>query len=128
MVRRAECCCKQCSITVEGEPSLNGICHCDDCKRRTGTAFGWSAYFPDGHVLETSGRTTAYRISTTQPQIRYFCSTCGSTLFWKTEAMRGLTGVAAGNFIENPLPEPRLSVRSRKACAWLSFPAGWALE
>jgi len=40
MTRTATCCCGSASITVKDDPILNGICHCNDCKRRTGSAFG----------------------------------------------------------------------------------------
>ncbi len=40
MTRTAQCFCKAVAVTVEGDPEPQGICHCDDCKRRTGTAFG----------------------------------------------------------------------------------------
>ena len=40
MVRRAVCCCGQATIEVEGEPAIHAVCHCDNCKRRTGSAFG----------------------------------------------------------------------------------------
>ncbi len=125
MVRRAECRCGLCSITVEGDPFVNGICHCDDCRKRTGSAFGWSAYFPDQQILEKSGETRSYKIPGNNPQIRHFCSRCGSTLFWSVDIMGELTGVAGGCFIDNPLPEPILSLRTEQACAWLKLPAHW---
>ena len=43
--RRARCCCGRLSVRVRGEPVINGLCHCDDCRRRTGSALGtiWPA-------------------------------------------------------------------------------------
>jgi len=128
MVRRAECCCGQCWITVEGEPEINGICHCDDCRKGTGTAFGWSAYFPDGQVLQRSRETMAYQVSGDHLQIRYFCSRCASTLYWTTESMSGLTGISGGSFVDIPLPEPQLSLRTGNACPWIAFPEDWELR
>ena len=55
MTRKATCCCGACSIEVEGEPDLNALCHCTNCKKRTGSAFGWSAYFADGRIRGRSG-------------------------------------------------------------------------
>ena len=60
IARTARCCCQDCAITVEGEPTLNALCHCTSCKRRTGSAFGWSAYFPDGNVVSTRGTFHVY--------------------------------------------------------------------
>jgi hypothetical protein len=43
----ARCCCQDCSITVESDPALNDICHCDSRGRHKGGVFGSSYYFPD---------------------------------------------------------------------------------
>ena len=83
MSRKATCCCGACSIEVEGEPELNALCHCANCKKRTGSAFGWSAYFADGRVVGRSGDFRVYEIAGAHPQQRWFCAACGSTLFWK---------------------------------------------
>jgi len=50
MSHKASGCCGACSIAVEGEPALNALCHCANCKRRTGCAFGWSANFSDAQI------------------------------------------------------------------------------
>ncbi len=128
MIRTARCCCKAISITLEGEPEFNGICHCDDCRRRTGSAFGWSAYFSDRQITETSGQTTTYDVKTEPPQTRHFCGICGSTLYWKSGAFPGMTGVAGGNFVAPPLSEPEASYRNGKKCGWLRIPDGWRLR
>lgn len=40
---KASCCCGKSTIEAEGPVRLNAICHCENCKRRTGSALGWSA-------------------------------------------------------------------------------------
>ncbi len=84
MTRKATCCCGACTIAVEGEPRLNALCHCANCKKRTGSAFGWSAYFADDQILGRTGDFRAYEIAGANPQHRWFCAACGSTLFWKS--------------------------------------------
>jgi hypothetical protein len=125
MIRKASCCCQKCSIEVEGEPAMNAICHCNSCKRRTGSAFGWSAYFTDAQVLRKTGDLKVYAIATPAPAHRSFCMNCGSTLFWTADIMPGYTGVAAGCFTEIPLPAPTMSASHDGRCSWLSLPADW---
>ncbi len=120
--RKALCCCGSSFITLAAAPIIVGICHCDNCKRRTGSAFGWSAYFLDDAVLETGGALREYRLS--ERQQRSFCATCGTTLFWKTSTFPGHTGVAGGCF-EDPLPEPNLTVSNDGKCAWVGLPESW---
>jgi hypothetical protein len=125
MIRKATCCCGKSSIEVEGEPIHNGICHCNDCKKRTGSAFGWSAYFTDGQILQKAGDLRAYEISGEKAQQRWFCANCGSTLFWKvTFFLPNCIGIAGGCFADNPLDPPGFSGNNEGRCVWLDLPAG----
>ena len=126
MTRTAACCCGAASIAVEGEPDVNGVCHCADCKRRTGSAFGWQVYFPDTRIVGRTGELTRYAVGDPPSQERWFCAACGSTLWWKSGFLPGHTGIAAGNFGETPLPEPRLRIGEDTRCAWVGLPDGWA--
>ncbi|WP_444972210.1 GFA family protein [Zooshikella harenae] len=38
-VKTAECCCGACTVSVQGNPVILAICHCKNCKKRTGSAF-----------------------------------------------------------------------------------------
>ena len=120
MVRKAICCCGACSIEVEGEPTLNGVCHCENCRRRTGSAFGWQAYFLDAQVIATRGDFHQFPIR--DEQQRWFCAHCGTTLYWKSAFMPGQTGIAAGAFVDPELPEPTVEATSHKRLEWLGFP------
>src|SRR6187549_2691381 len=84
MTREAKCCCGACSIQVQGDPTINGVCHCRNCQRRTGSAFGWSAYFPNHAVTATIGAFRTYSPAGKAPgtgnadwQERVFCGKCG---------------------------------------------------
>jgi hypothetical protein len=125
-MRKAVCCCGACSITVEGEPALNGICHCSSCRKRTGSAFGWSAYFPDANVLAKTGAFGVYAKDGATGYNRFFCTRCGTTLYWKSFGfLPGQTGVAGGCFTDDPLPAPNLSASDSGRCAWFALPDDW---
>ena len=128
MVRKAVCCCGQCAIEVTGEPYVNGVCHCDDCKRRTGAAFGWNVYFANADVSATVGEVRHYRLEGRNPQTRFFCATCGSTLYWKSAFLPNHTGVAGGCFAESAPPEPTVTVSNPGREAWVGLPDAWATE
>jgi len=124
--RTARCCCGECSITVEGEPILNAICNCTSCKRRTGSAFGWSAYFPDDKVKRGQSWLGAYHKDGPAGYDRFFCPGCGTTLYWKSYGfLPDATGVAGGCFTDDPLPEPNLSAQDSDRCTWISLPDSW---
>jgi hypothetical protein len=124
MTRKASCNCGACIIEVDGEPTLNAICHCNSCKRRTGSAFGWSAYFLDSGIVSRSGPLSAYGVKGPPPTTRWFCSKCGTTMIWESEGA-GQTGFAGGCFDETPLPDPNISAYDDRRCAWVGLPEGW---
>jgi hypothetical protein len=123
--RVARCCCSACSIEVEGEPVLNAICHCTNCKQRTGSAFGWSSYFPDEQVVRKTGDVSRYDIASANRQERWFCAICGTTLFWKSQFWPGATGIAGGCFVDPPLASPTVTVSNAGRCDWLVIPPEW---
>ena len=129
MIRIATCCCVKASIEVEGDPKFHLVCHCNNCKKRTGSAFGVSVYFPDTQVRSKKGETKVYEIeSETTQQERYFCKSCGTTLYWKIYKFQGvpaiseMTGIAGGCFDDNSLPEPTIVSSGEQKCSWLELP------
>lgn len=128
MTLRATCCCGRLSLSAEGEPAINALCHCDDCKRRTGSAFGWSLYFREEQVELPQGGYRLYSPASGNGQERGYCDQCGSTLFWRFPPCPGMIGVAGGNFERGSVPEPDASYSDGKRCSWLTVPEHWALH
>lgn len=130
VTRTARCCCGSSSIRVAGEPVINGICHCTNCKRRTGSAFGWSTYFPKAAVHERRGPLSSYRVKGQTRQTRFFCSQCGTTLTWTVDTLPDLVGIAGGCFADPPedqppLGEPEATHADGQRCQWLTLPEDW---
>ena len=122
VTRSAQCCCGECVVAVNDQPVLSGVCHCDDCKKRTGSAFGFSAYFPNSKVIDIKGDYKKYAVdANTGEQERYFCQHCGTTLYWTSVSIQNCIGIAGGCFIENPLPEPEFVSLAEQQCGWLSI-------
>ena len=112
MESKATCCCKQASIIVSGEPEINAVCNCNNCKQRTGSAFGISTYFNVKNVIKKAGKTNVYSFYHNEQdheQKRFFCHKCGTTLYWTVSTMPDLIGVSGGCFANSSLPEPNTS-------------------
>ena len=43
--RVATCACGQLQVTCRGEPRKVSLCHCLDCQKRTGSAYGIAAFY-----------------------------------------------------------------------------------
>jgi hypothetical protein len=76
-MRQGGCRCGAVRYEVRGEPTKVGVCHCNDCRRETGSAFVWYADWPRQAFTATGAfRTYAGRS---------FCPGCGSRLFHLSE-------------------------------------------
>lgn len=124
----AICACGKASITVSMQPTMLGVCHCTNCKRRTGSAFGISAYFDRTSVVSMRGATSIYAFHHSKQnhdQERHFCSHCGTTLYWYISTLPEKIGIAGGCFDGECLREPSYSVSDAKREAWVSLPDSW---
>ncbi|MGF1468128.1 MAG: GFA family protein [Sandaracinaceae bacterium] len=94
----AGCSCGAVGIVLRGEPAFQAACACADCRSRSGSAFGISAYYPATQVVERRGAPRIYR--RTSKRGRHldfrFCETCGTTVWWTAEFRPDDVGVAAG--------------------------------
>lgn len=77
------CHCGAVRYTVAGEPEHAALCHCSDCTRAAGAQMvGW-ALFPR-EAVTVFGSPVEYRSS--EHGRRQFCGTCGTGLFYTSEA------------------------------------------
>ena len=71
------CLCGKIRLVANGEPLRVGICHCMDCRKHHGALFYAAADYPKQAVI-IEGEPNSY-------QGRYFCPTCGSSVFSVSE-------------------------------------------
>lgn len=88
------CLCGAVQYTVRGPLRDIIACHCTQCRRMSGHYVAATATPRDD--LEIVGETalTWYRASS--EAVRAFCATCGSTLFWQSDAA-DYTSIYAGS-------------------------------
>src|ERR1043165_5483695 len=130
MTRIATCACGAVTLQVAGEPVAHAICHCNNCKKRTGSAFGVSAYFHRQSVTAIAGDTSCYafhNVQRNEDQERYFCKRCGTTLYWYMSTQPDYVGLAAGCFADDPLGEPNMVASTAANLPWVNLPDPWAV-
>ncbi len=131
VTRVARCACADCSLTVSGDPRYCAICHCANCRRRTGSAFGMSAYFSKAQLIQTTGPLTRYAFhhpAQDHDQERFFCARCGTTLYWLISTQPDLIGIAGGCFTDPPLDAPQRSHSHSQKLPWVLLPADLACQ
>lgn len=119
MTWRAECNCGQLRATCTGEPDRVSLCHCINCKRRTGSAFAWNASFPASAVTVAGEyRTFARATDLGRTNTYHFCPTCGSTVYYDVEIRPGMISVPAGAFAATDFPKPTVQVFEHRCVSW----------
>ena len=122
-MKEAQCSCGKLSVLCEGEPAMVSICHCDACRRRTGSAFGIAAFYPRAAVRIEGERRAFTRDSDAGHAVTFhFCPDCGSTLYWEPSRKPDMIGVGIGAFADPDYPMPDQSVSDGRRYSWVQFP------
>jgi hypothetical protein len=125
MARIATCSCGQLKVTCEGEPHRLSICHCYECQRRTGSAFGIQARFRNEDVRIEGQSSEWTRVGDEGGRITFhFCPTCGSTVYYTGSYAPESTAVAVGAFADRTFPGPTVEVYEERRHPWLEKPKG----
>ena len=116
----ARCSCGALSAVAHGEPFRNSICHCLECKRRTGSAFAWNAHWPANQVEMGGEAATVSRGSDDGYWARHhFCPACGVTVWYEIERRPGVISIPVGAFADPDFPPPAIEVYEERRCNWL---------
>lgn len=129
MTRDASCCCGQLRAACEGEPVRISVCHCLDCQRRTGSAFGYQAHFARGQAALTGRASKFTRTADSGNTVTFsFCPDCGTTVYWEPRAFPDRITVAAGAFADPNFPPPRHAVYESRRHSWVGISTGAEIE
>lgn len=120
--RVAACSCGKLSVRTRGEPIRISICHCLACQKRTGSAFGAQARFP-ADAVTISGRSKEYlRVGDEGTSARFhFCPECGSTVFYRLDAVPGTVAIPVGAFADPQFPQPSVSIYEMRQHPWVQL-------
>lgn len=124
-MKQAQCSCGGLRVSCEGDPAGVSICHCDACRRRTGSAFGIAAFYPrDAVRVEGAARAFTRDSDSGHAVTFHFCPDCGSTIFWEPSRKPDMLGVGIGAFADPDYPVPDQSVSDARRYGWVTFPEG----
>lgn len=117
MTRVASCHCGQFRVETTGEPMRVAICHCEDCQRRTGSAFNLGAVYEESQVSLRGEYSTYRRTGDLGLDIEFhFCPKCGSNVHWIYD---GVNVVAVGCYADPEFPQPTVSLYAKRRHSWV---------
>ena len=106
-----KCLCGKVAYTCHTEPKTIFNCHCEDCRRATGSVFGTNLFVPEDKV-EIFGKVSSYSHTSDSgsTMTKLFCPNCGSLLFGKNSAKINVLSIRAGTVDQLDLIKPMVNV------------------
>ena len=110
--RTASCRCGQLKAAAAGEPVRISVCHCLDCKKRSGSAFAVQARWPAEQVrIEGQSKTHANVADSGNRITFHFCPECGSDVHYEIDGkFDGLVAIPLCAFHDPYFASPAFSV------------------
>ncbi len=125
--RAASCACGAFKITTVGEPVRVHACCCLNCQKETGSAFSYSAFFPEAAVtVDGDFNRWGQDMGSGQGGENWFCPTCGTRVALYMEGLPGVLGISVGCFAEPSFPAPQTIFWWKRHHRWLTVPSGVA--
>lgn len=114
-----QCLCGGVKYKINAPPVRTSQCHCDDCRKSTGTGHSANAFFNRSDV-EIEGETSSYAsITDTGSTItRHFCPVCGSRLFGRSSVVTDIISITAGTMDDSSWFRPDAIVYNKRKPEW----------
>jgi hypothetical protein len=114
------CLCGSVRYSADTEPVFVGVCHCTDCQRFTGSAFGTVVALAAPALKLTGTLKTFTKSGDTGKSIhRRFCPECGSGIIDEAEAFPGVVMVNVGTLDDRSWVKPQSEVFCDSAQPWV---------
>jgi len=129
--RTARCACGRVEVTMEGEPGLIQVCHCEFCQRRSGSVVKVTAQFDADQVVAVTGETSRYNglevdgvgaVGVPGGIDYHFCPTCGSPIYFENvmpHTGRRAVSIAVGTLFDPEFPAPSAEFFTRFRHHWV---------
>lgn len=123
-IREGGCQCGALRYWLEGEPLALCACHCTDCQRRSGSAFGMTMFAARDRVALVRGEPACYdyREDDGRRWLGAYCGTCAVRLWSESPRAPGILFLAAGTLDDTAGLQPVAHVWTRSAQPWVAIP------
>ena len=123
--RTASCRCGQLRAAVTGEPVRVSVCHCLNCKKRSGSAFAVQARWPkDQAKIEGTSKSFVKVADSGNRATFHFCPDCGSDVYYEIDGkfddkFNDLVASPLGAFDDPFFGKPGYSVWEHRKHEWV---------
>lgn len=125
-IHTASCRCGQLKATATGDPVRVSVCHCLNCKKRSGSAFATQVRFPSEQVTIEGRANSHVMTADSGGRARFhFCPDCGSDVHYVNEGkFDGLVAIPLGAFDDPFAFTPGYSVWEERRNDWVAISGG----
>lgn len=113
------CHCGLIGFEIKNNPKITVNCHCDDCKKRNGSAFSTYAGVDESDLVFTEGENYLKKYKVEDSGEKYFCSECGSQIYNKNYRIPGLFLVFYGALFHPFNFTPAFNVFCSSKFSWI---------
>jgi hypothetical protein len=114
------CLCGAVRYTLSADPIRAGVCHCRDCQRFTGSAFGALVSVPKEALTITGTIKTFTSLGGSgKPILRHFCPECGSSIAEEASRAPGMVVINIGTLDDPKSVTPEREIFCDDALSWV---------
>jgi hypothetical protein len=123
--REGGCQCGGLRYELTSEPMAVVVCHCRDCQKQSGSAFGLSMVVRRDAFRWSQGEPASFhtRADSGTPKECAFCPTCGSRIYNALGSMPRTFNLKPGTLDDTSWFEPSLHVWLARKQPWVAVPA-----
>jgi len=118
------CQCRGVRYEIRAEPMALYSCHCTECQRQSGAAFGLSLLVPRDAIVVTEGEPAVWVRTADSGNTMdcIFCPTCGVRLYHLPHARPNVAIVKPGTLDDTSWLDPVGHIWTKSAQAWVDIP------
>jgi len=118
------CQCGSLRYRIEGAPLGLAVCHCTECQKQSGSAFGMSLLVPRAAFRLLSGELRRFDVRCDSGRTKHcsFCPGCGTRIHH--EVFEGALSLKPGTLDDTSWLSPQAHYWTRSKQPWVPIPAG----
>lgn len=119
----------QCGIIryeIVGTPKKLVVCHCTDCQRQSGSAFGMTLAVNEADFQLTQGEPKFFgsKSAAGRAKLGAFCPECGTRIYHKPEWRKKTVSVKPGTLDDTGWLKPDMHLWTNSKQSWVIIPEG----
>ena len=120
------CQCGAIRYEVMGAARQIYACHCTDCQRQSGGAFGMAMVVAEADFRLTQGEVNTFTLKSEAGRTKLggFCPQCGTRIYNKTDWRPGMISVKPGTLDDTGSLQPQNHLWTSSKQGWFAIPAG----